>query len=58
MQEYMISFRGYSYIWAETPEEAEKIYRKRFAKKSAGKSTLEHCRAEPWQEDKEERLWK
>lgn len=52
MQEFDVTFRGYAYIWAETEQEAEKIFRRRF-KKAGVNGEVEHCKAEPYEKDKE-----
>lgn len=57
MKEYMVNFRGYAYIWAETEEEAKKIFGRRF-KKAGVNGEIEHTDAEVYQDLERERLWK
>lgn len=57
MKEYMINFRGYSYIWAEDEREAEKIFRRRFRRSGVG-GDLEHVDASLYQDTEEkEQTW-
>ena len=53
MKEFDVAFRGYAYIWAETEQEAEKLFRKRF-RKAGVNGEVEYCKAEFYQQDREE----
>lgn len=53
MKEFDVAFRGYAYIWAETEQEAEKLFRKRF-RKAGVNGEVEYCKAESYEQDREE----
>lgn len=57
MTEYMVNFRGYAYIWAETEGEAEKIFRRRF-RKAGVNGELERIDTDEYQDNEDEQLWK
>ena len=58
MKEYMVSFRGYAYIWADSERDAEKIFSRRF-KKAGVNGEIERYETEAYQEiQQEERTWK
>jgi hypothetical protein len=57
MQEYMINFRGYAYIWADSEKEAEHIFKKRF-RKTGVNGEIEHTETDLYQDDEKERLWR
>lgn len=58
MKEYMVNFRGYAYIWADSEKEAEKIFARRF-KRAGVNGAIERYDTEDYQElQAEERLWK
>ena len=57
MKEYMINYRGYSYIWADDEQDAEKIFRRRFRRSGVG-AELEHVEASLYQDTEErEQTW-
>ena len=57
MKENMINYRGYSYIWADDEQDAEKIFRRRFRRSGVG-AELEHVEASLYQDTEErEQTW-
>ena len=58
MKEFMLNFRGYAYIWAESEGDAEKIFKRRFRKASLN-GEIEHTDLSVYQDTEEkEQLWK
>lgn len=60
MQEFMINYRGYAFIWADDNDEAEKLFKKRFRRSGINgvSGELEHIEVSQYQDNEKERLWK
>ena len=58
MKEYLINYRGYTYLWADDEKEAEKLFKRRFRKASLN-GELERIDASLYfDSDERERIWK
>lgn len=57
MKEFMINYRGYTYLWADNEEDAEKVFKRRFRRASLN-GELEHIDACLYFDSEEkERMW-
>lgn len=57
MKEFMINYRGYTYLWADNEEDAEKVFKRRFRRASLN-GEVEHIEASLYFDtDEKEQTW-
>ena len=57
MREYMVSYRGYTYLWADDEKDAEKLFKRRF-RRAALNGEVEHIETSVYFDtDEKEQTW-